>query len=415
MALATELELPSVDLNDLALRGERFHAVMRELRETGWLAAAPLGFVVLDREAATFFLRTRSATFPGMKIAELFEVDSGPLREEMDRNILHLNGDVHRRLRNLVNPAFTPRAADGWRPAMRAFLRELFAAVAADGRCEFVEDFAKPYPSLTIATVMGAPLSDAPRLHEWSNWIQRQFDGPSLMTERARIERACQEFYDWAGELLAARRDTRGDDLISTLITARYEGDRLSDVELVNLVLNVLVGGVDTTQSQLAQAIRLFAEHPDQWALLAEQPELVPQAVEEVVRFEPITPFTARITEEEVVYRDVTFPAGTVVIVAACAANRDGEGMAEPDAFDITAEREPHKPLTFGAGIHYCLGANLARAELQEALAFLVPRMPALRLDGEPQLGSINGIYGMDELPVAWEGPGSSAGGNGAP
>ena len=91
------------------------------------------------------------------------------------------------------------------------------------------------------------------------------------------------------------------------------------------------------------------------------------------------------------------------------------DGMAEPDAFDITAEREPHKPLTFGAGIHYCLGANLARAELQEALTFLAPRMPGLRLDGEPQLGSINGIYGLDALPVAWEAPGSSAAGNGAP
>src|SRR5881394_1032203 len=339
MALVTEMELPVLDVMDASLRGPRFHEVMLELRDRTWLAAAPFGFVVLDREAATFFLRTRSATFPGMKIAELFGIESGPLREEMDRNILHLNGDDHRRLRNLVNPAFTPRAADAWRPAMRTFLRELFAAVAADGRCELVGAFAKPYPSLTIATVMGAPLSDAPRLQEWSNWIQRQFDGPSLMTERARIERACEEFYDWAGELLATRRDTPGDDLISTLITARYEGDRLSDVELVNLVLNVLVGGVDTTQSQLSHAIRLFAEHPDQWALLAERPELVPQAVEEVVRFEPITPFTARITEEDVTYRDVEFPAGTVVIVAACAANRDGDGMAEPDAFDITAER----------------------------------------------------------------------------
>src|SRR3954451_13651931 len=232
MAFANELELPAIDFNDVGLRGDRFHEAMRELRATGWLAAAPLGFVVLDREAATFFLRTRSATFPGMKIAELFEVDSGPLREEMDRNILHLNGDDHRRLRNLVNPAFTPRAADAWRPAMRTFLRELFAAVAADGRCECVGAFAKPYPSLTIATVMGAPLSDAPRLHEWSNWIQRQFDGPSLTTERERIERACEEFYAWAGQLLAVRRTRPGDDLISTLIAAEQEGDRLSDVEL---------------------------------------------------------------------------------------------------------------------------------------------------------------------------------------
>src|SRR3954453_11174890 len=413
MASANELELPSIDFNDVELRGERFHSAMRELRATSWLAAAPLGFVVLDREAATFFLRTRSATFPGLKIAELFGIGPGPLREQIERNILHVNGDVHRRLRNLVNPAFTPRAADRWRPAMRGFLEELFADVEPAGRCEFVEAFAKPYPSLTIATLMGAPLSDAPRLHEWSNWIQRQFDGPSLMTERERIERACAEFYEWAGELLALRRETPGDHLISTLISARYEGDRLSDAELVNLVLNVLVGGVDTTQSQLAQAMHLFARHPDQWALLAEQPGLVPQAVDEVVRYEPITPFTARLMEEDVVYRDVTFPAGTVIIVAACAANRGGAGAAEPGASDTPAQPEPHRPLTFGAGIHYCLGVNLARAELQEALTFLAPRMPGLRPDGEAQIGSINGVYGIDALPLAWDG--SSVGGNGTP
>jgi cytochrome P450 len=414
MALASELELPQIDFNDVDLRGERFHTAIRELRTTGWLAATPLGFVVLDREAATFFLRTRKATFPGLKIAELFGIGPGPLREQIERNILHVNGDVHSRLRNLVNPAFTPRAADRWRPAMRAFLEQLFATVAPAGRCEFVEAFAKPYPSLTIATLMGAPLEDAPRLHEWSNWIQRQFDGPSLMTERDRIERACAEFYDWAGELLERRRSDPSDDLISTLIAARHEGDRLDDAELINLVLNVLVGGVDTTQSQLAHAMHLFARHPDQWALLAQRPELVAQAVEEVVRFEPITPFTARLMEEDVVYRDVTFPAGTVVMVAAVAANRDGEGMAAPDAFDITAPREPHKPLTFGAGPHYCLGRNLALAELQEALTFLAPRMPDLRLDGEVALGTINGVYGIDALPLAWA-AGSSAAGSGAP
>src|SRR4051794_6479978 len=316
MALVTEMELPALDVMDASLRGPRFHEELVDLRERAWLASAPFGFVVLDREACTFFLRTRSATFPGMKIAEIFGVESGPLYEEMKRNILHLDGKVHSRLRNLVNPAFTPRAADGWRDAMRGFLAELYATVSEAGRCEFVEAFAKPYPSLTIATVMGAPLSDAPRLHEWSNWIQRQFDGPSLMTERERIEQACEEFYAWAGELLEHRRATPSDDLISTLIAARYEGDRLSDDELVNLVLNVLVGGVDTSQSQLAHGIRLFAEHPDQWALLAARPELVSQAVDEIVRYEPIVPFNGRIMREDVVYRDVTFPKDTVVMIA---------------------------------------------------------------------------------------------------
>src|SRR5918999_2368200 len=391
MAVVTELELPELDFFAPDLSGERFHETMGRLSAAGWLATSAIGYFVLDREAAAFFLRTRAATFPGMKIAVMFEVPEGPLLEQMRRNILHINGDDHRRLRNLVNPAFTPRAADRWRPAMRDFLERLWEPLADAGRCEFVAAFARPYPSLTIAAVMGAPLADAPRLHEWSLWIQRQFDAPSLMRERERIEQAVEEFYEYAGKLLEKRRETPSDDLISTLIAAEEEGDRLSDVELVNLVLNVLIGGVDTTQSQLAQAIRLFAEHPGQWDMLAERPELAPQAVEEVVRYEPITPFTARILLEDVEYRDVTFPKDTVLMVSAVTANREPDG----EDFDITAER-PDKPLTFGAGIHYCLGANLARAELQEALAFLPARMPGLELDGEPELGSVHGIYGLD-------------------
>jgi cytochrome P450 len=401
--VATDLDLPELDYLDPELRGERFHEVMNELAGRGWLASSPLGFFVLDREAAAFFLRTKSATFPGMKIAEMFGIEDGPLYEEMQRNILHIDGDHHRRLRNLVNPAFTPRSADRWRPAMREFLAQLWEGVADQGRCEFVDAFAKPYPSLTIATVMGAPLEDAPRLHYWSNWIQRQFDGPSLMTERETIEHAVEEFYDYCGALLEARRETPGDDLVSTLIAAEQEGDRLSDVECVNLVLNVLIGGVDTTQSQLAQAIRLFCEHPEQWELLRERPELVPAAVEEVLRFEPITPVTARITTEDVEYRDVTFPEGTVVMVSSFSGNRDPAAIENPDRFDIAADRDREKPLTFGAGIHYCLGANLARAELQEGLGFLSQRIAQLELDGEPEFESIHGIYGLGRLPIRFQ------------
>jgi cytochrome P450 len=401
MAQVTELELPELDFFDVGLRGERFHSTMDELSKASWLATSPVGFFVLDRESAAFFLRTKAATFPGMKIAEMFEVPEGALLEQMRRNILHINGDDHRRLRNLVNPAFTPRAAALWRPAMREFLERLWEPLENADGCEFVDAFAKPYPSLTIATVMGAPLDDAPKLHRWSNLIQRQFDGPSLLHERQAIEDACAEFYEWAGALIERRKDDPSDDLISTLIAAEQEGDRLSDVECMNLVLNVLVGGVDTTQSQLAHAVRLFAAHPDQWRLLADQPDLAPAAVEEIVRFEPITPFTARLLHEDVEYREVMFPAGTVVMVCAFTGNRDGvEG--DPGDFDITADRGDAKPLTFGAGIHYCLGANLARAELQEALAFLPERMPGLELDGEPELGTVHGIYGLDSLPVRW-------------
>ena len=328
---------------------------MAELRAQGWLAATPIGAMVLDREAAEVFLRSRSTTFPGLKLAELFSIETGPLAEELRRNILCIDGDDHRRLRNLVNPAFTPRAADRWRPFMRTYLEQLWDAVRADGRCEFVEAFAKPYPSLVIATVMGAPLSDAPRLHHWSNWIQKQFDAEALMTERELIEEAVVEFYDYADRLLAARRDDPGDDLVSTLLAAEADGDRLSEVECVNLVLNVLIGGVDTTQSQLAHAVRLLAEHPEQWEALHADPALAAGAVDEALRYEPITPFTARIVVEDMEVRDVAFPAGTVVLVASCTANRDG--VEEPDRFDIT-RTDGGRLTTFGAGLALLPGSE---------------------------------------------------------
>ena len=188
------------------------------------------------------------------------------------------------------------------------------------------------------------------------------------------------------------------------MLAARDQGDRLSAAECVQLVTNVLAGGIDTTAGQLAHAIRLFAVHPGQWALLAAEPSLVPRAVEEVLRFEPVTPFTARICLEQVEHHDVIFPAGTIVAVCAERANRQGE---DGETFDITAPRQPKaapRLLTFGAGTHYCLGANLARAELEEALAFLAPRTPGLALDGPPQLGGIEGVYGVDKLPITWSG-----------
>ncbi len=390
---------------------------MRELRARGWLASGPYGYIVLDREAGEWWLRTREAIFPGMTIAEIFDVREGPLREQMERNILHVNGPDHTRLRSLVNPALSARAVERYRPAMREFLEGLLIDARGSGtgarggsgdgdgivRCEFVEAFAKPYPSQTIARVMGAPIEDAPKLHHWSNWIQRQFDAAGMATERDGIEQAVREFYEYAEALVAARRQDPGEDLISILIAAEEAGERLDDVECINLVFNVLVGGVDTTQSQLAHTIRLLAEHPEQWRLLVEDPSLAERAVEESLRFEPITPFTARITTAEVTYRDVTFPAGTVVMVCAFTGNRDldepGGGEAS-DEFDITADRGNARALTFGAGVHYCLGANLARLELREALTFMAERMRDLELDGEVEYETIMGIYGLARLPI---------------
>jgi cytochrome P450 len=409
MNLVSELDLPAFDYTAPDFSADRYHQQLAETRRLGWLAKSPLAYIVLDRDSGEFFLRSKATAFPGRQIAEFFGVTGGPLADHIDANILNLTGAQHRRLRSLVGPALTPRKADRWRPVMRGFLDQLWSRVAVYGSCDFAAAVAKPYPSLTIATVLGAPHEDAGRLQEWSSWVQRQFDIRALSTNRDDIERAVIEVQEYVTALLEARRAAPGDDLIGDLLAVREQGDRLSAEECVQLVVNLLAGGIDTTSAQLAHAIRLFGSHPGQWELLASDPGLAPRAVDEVLRFEPVTPFTARICLEQIEHRDVTFPAGTIVAVCAERANREGESGED---FDITAVRDA-RLLTFGAGMHYCLGANLARAELEEALAFLAPRTPDLALDGPPQLGGVEGIYGIDKLPITWTAPSMASQANG--
>jgi cytochrome P450 len=399
MPLAAELELQMFDHTDAALRGERYRRAMAQIdAHDGWLAACPFGFLVTERESAEFFLRTREAEFPGMTIAEIFQITEGPLHQEIVKNIINVNGDDHRRLRNLVNPALAPRAVDRYRPMMREYLSELLDGVAPATECEFIAAVAKPYPSLVIAHVIGIARRWAPKLHEWSNVIQRQFDAAGLAQDRPRIEAAVEEVYAFADELIAQRRHDAGADLITDLIAAESEGERLSHDELRNLVLNILVGGVDTSQSQLAHAVRLLAGSPEQWEALRSDPEgLALAAVDEALRYEPITPFTARITIAEIEHRGITFPAGSVILVSAWHANRQG---IDPDTFDISADRGGARVLTFGAGIHYCVGANLARAEMQEGLAALARRAERVELAREPEFGTPSGIYGLETLPL---------------
>jgi cytochrome P450 len=394
-----DLDLPRLDYLDPELRGDRFHEVMLDLAERSWLAKWDLGYFVLDREAAGFFLRTDKATFPGVRILELVGITDGPIYDSLSNNIISLTGHQHKRLRKLVHSSFTPKAADRYRPAMREILAELYEQVRTSGRCDFVGAFAKPYPARMVATVIGAPLEDAERLHELSNLLQSQFDAIALATRREELEAAAVEFDEYVEGLVSSRRNDPGDDLVSRLITAEEEGDRLSHDECVGLVRDALNGGIDTTQSQLAHGIRLLAAHPDQWELLGRERELAPAAAEEVLRFEPVAPFTTRILLEDVVFRGVEFPKDTVVAVSQFSANRDLQN-GDPQSFDITADRGSGKALTFGAGPHFCMGANLARAELQEGLAFLAAQLKELELDGEPVYGTITGLYGLESLPI---------------
>ncbi len=318
------------------------------------------------------------------------------------QSILSMEGPGHARLRRLVAPAFTPASANRLRPTMRTVVTELIDRVAPSGRCEFVTDICEPYPIPIICELLGAPPEDWKLFSAWATDIFRIFNG-MLDEDLPLIERAANELTAYVGEMVAERRASPRQDLLSDLIAIEEEGDRLSTEEMTMLAEAVLMAGTDTTRNQLACSVSLFADYPEQWELLGQRPELAARAVEESMRYLGAVRSTARFAAEDAVYRDVLFPQGTIVSTALAGANRDPDVWDLPDEFDITTERETAH-VTFGSGSHFCMGAALARAELQEALALLARRMPGLARDGEVSWKPPTfGIWGPARLPVRFD------------
>ncbi len=397
-----DLDLPEFDHTDPSLSGPEWHERIDAIARESWLARTPLATVVLDREASEQILRSKSAKFPGREVADLFGIDSGPLREEIDRNIININGEPHRRLRSLVAPHFSPRAAESHRSAVAGIFTEVMDAALEAEVIDAVESICKPYASRAISYLIGGSIEDAHLLHDWSLWVQRQFDPLALANDRLILERKADELQSWVRELIEVKRAEPGDDLTSALLGIEEEGDRLTATETEHLVINVILGGIDTTQSQLAHALRLFGEFPEQWREVAEAPSrLASAAVEEALRFEPVTPFTARLLTEDQEIKGVLFPEGSLILVCSFMGNRDPNAFDRPDQF-LPAERTQagERILTFGAGIHYCLGANLARVELEEAIRVLAGLIDRVELLPGAAFGNVSGIYSMDRLPV---------------
>jgi hypothetical protein len=280
---------------------------------------------------------------------------------------------------------------------MRQVLTQLVEPVLPSGGCDVMTAIADRYPIQVICHVLGIPVEDHDRFVDWSRDIAWTLSG-ELAEHRAEAERAMQSLDDYATGLIGERRARPADDLVTELVRAEESGDRLSDDELRSLIIGLLFAGFDTTRSQLGLALWTFALHPDQWRLLRDRPELVAQAVEECLRFQGAVPSAPRLVAEVIELDGYRLVPGTLLFLSTVSANHDPAAIAAPERFDITVERVPH--LTFGGGPHHCLGAWLARAELQEALTLLATSMPDLRLDGQPAWGRAMGIFGPASLPV---------------
>jgi len=394
-----ELDLPDVDT--VGMGRDDALAAIAEARRHHWLARSPLGFSLSRQEDCVSLLRDKRFHNALSLLRQMNGLEPDGPENERRQSILSMEGDDHARLRRLVAPAFTPSAADRLRPFMREVVGGLVDSFAPAGRCEVVVDLCEPYPIPIICELLGAPKEDWRQFSAWATDIFRIFN-QNLAEDLPLIEAADAALEDYLADLIAERRVAPGDDLLSVLIAIEEEGDRLSTEELVSLAVAVLMAGTDTTRNQLACALALFAEYPEQWALLAERPDLAPRAVEEAMRYLGAVRGTVRFAPEDVVFRDVLFPKGTLVFVSLAGANRDPDSWEAPDAFDITRERKTLQ-MTFGSGIHHCMGAALARAELQESLVLLSRRLPGLATDGPVEWKPTTfGIWGPARLPLSF-------------
>jgi len=396
----TELDIPQVDFDFVGSQAERDQ--LASIAQDSWIAKGLFAYPIFNYEDCLAILRDRRWHSAAALAAIAFGVDDPRLSEERQPSILSSEGEVHTRLRRLVAPSFSPRAADHLRPFMREVMNSLIDPIVAQGHCDLAVDICEHYPIPIICELLGAPKSDWQFFSRVAEDVLRIFDANNA-DEIDLILAAQADLDAYVRQLISDRRSSPADDLITSLIAAEEAGDKLNENELVSMVEAVIIGGTDTTRNQLGCSVALFAEHPEQWKLLAERPELAGKAVEETMRYFGAVRSTGRFASEDIEYKGVLFPKGTLVVPSLVLANRDSAVFNEPNTFDITREPAGQPQMTFGAGIHYCLGAALARAEQQEALPLLAQRLPNLRINGDViWKPSTVAIFGPENLPIAF-------------
>ncbi|MEK7424030.1 MAG: cytochrome P450 [Actinomycetota bacterium] len=379
-------------------------AVFLAARGNAALARGVFGPLVMRHHDVIELLRDKRLRGPGMDLARLSGIPEGSRAwKRQEQILLFMEGDDHHRLRRLVAKAFTPRSVEALRPVTRRTIAGLVDAVAEQGSCDAVAALCDPFPIPVICALVGV---EAERLDDMSRWASSILQSLRLDAGEhlAEIEQAQAELDEHITDLIEQRRKAPRDDLLSNLISVEEQGDRLSPSELLSVVAMMLVAGTDTTRNQLSNVIHTFAEHPDQWSQLRARPDLVAGAVEEAIRWEPATEALPRMALEDLQIGGYLVPAGSVVILMSMSANHDEAALPGADRFDIGRQTpDGWHLLTFGGGIHYCLGANLARLELVEALDELSSRFPTLRLDGEAVLNPPGSpIAGYASLPITW-------------
>jgi len=319
-------------------------------------------------------------------------------------SIISTDPPRHRQLRSLVTQAFTPRAVDALAPRISAIVEELLDGAASRGRMDAIGDLGYPLPVIVIAEMLGIPSQDREKFKRWSDFtVQTANFGTEIEYERF-MGSEMMEMGMYFLNMIEQRRQEPGDDLITGLLNASVDGEQLSQIELLGFCVLLLVAGNETTTNLIGNAVQCFAEHPEAWEELRAQPDLLPQAIEEVLRYRSPVQAMFRVSKSEVELNGQRIPAQSSVIAWIGSANHDEAVFAEPERFDI--QRAPNKHLAFGNGIHYCLGAPLARLEARIALEAMLERFGGFALEEGfvPRRPPSLIVYGLKELPVEFRG-----------
>lgn len=390
-------KLPFLDLADPAfsVRSPEVAAA----REAAWAARTPHGFAVLrhaDVEALLRHPKVRQGSYrwPTMNGA------TGSFARWWEAMLLSHEGPVHARLRAVASPAFSPRLLTTLRPKFQALAARLIDAFAARGECEFVSEFAEPYATCVICDLIGLPQTEWKRLADIASDMGLAM-GVNFKAEEARINAATDLMFEYAHALIEERRAAPRDDFLGELVKMNVADQaQLSDQELADMIVLVIFGGIDTTRAQLGLAMGVFLDHPDQWALLAEQPDLARAAVEEVMRVRPTTTWVTREATETFEHQGTVIEAGVTLHLLSQSAGSDPAAYPAPE-FDITARRLPH--FGFGGGPHHCIGHAVARTDMTEALKLLASRLRDIRPNGPQKWLPDSGNTGALVLPIAFD------------
>ena len=361
------------------------HAIYRTLRDEYPVYVSPDGAYVLSRFEDVWDAVHDWGSFSSAGVAE-----AAQLRPQM----IYMDPPEHTSMRSLVSRAFTPKRVADLEPRVRAVAGQLLAGVAGAGGCDLVHDFAGPLPSTIMSDLIGVP---AEHRKAFQGWIEAFLE----VTSPDDIAGRATNIYALFGSLLAERRRSPADDLMSALLAAEVDGESLSDDDLLGFCFLLLVAGNDTTTSLIGNGAELLARHRDQRAELAGNPSLIPAAVEEMVRIESPTQALSRTATRDVELHGSTIPAGSRVMLLWGSANLDDREFEDPEVFDI--HRSPSRHLGFGHGIHVCLGAALARLETRVAFEELLARAPDYELNGEPERYVSNWARAWRFLPLQFE------------